>query len=1043
MKYFYSLVFALILTTTLFAQTLEKKWPVLPNSPNYFEVRTEYLNYLNELDIEAGLFDIDNEADDLRAKFMRWDYLMRTRVDPDGNYPDPRILFLEFDKYKINHTNINAGNRAATWEPVGTAVAPENGGGVGRVNCLIFDPVDHNILYAGTAGGGLWKSPDAGATWIPISDNIPVTSIADVAVDPTNNNIIYLASGDGYGYEADWQPDQDFWGGVYSAGILKSTDGGVTWLPTGLSYLQEELSIIQRLIIHPDNPNVLITATRNGIYRTDDGGDTWTLVETKHCYDFAFNKSDADIIYAVGDKDVLRSTNAGLTWEILENNLSASDDRMSIETTADDPDVIYVFCPGDDMFISEDAGNNWSNLSSPGSVTTFYGYYDRVLGVSDVDKDLVFTGGLEIARTTNGGNTWSKKSDWDDWGDPDYVHADNKVLLCDPLDENIVYSGNDGGIFKSTDKGQTWTDISDGLRIAQPYRISCSYTVPEMVLSGWQDNGTNLWDGTGWTRVLGGDGMEAIIDYTNEDRIYAEYYNGYLNRSTNGGDTWEYCPTDGGAWLTPYVMDPIDHLTMYFGTGTGGIQKSTNGGTSWINKPATLGGEVFAIAVAPSNTNYIYAAALETIKVSTDAGDSWTNITGALPHTGIGFNYIAVSDENPEHVWVVLSGYDDGNKVFYSDDAGDSWTNISGTLPNVPVNCIVYENVSMTNRIYIGTDLGVFTKDDLTADWEPYMTGLPNVMVHELEISYANYKLYAATYGRNIWRSDLFDYVVPTLAIEVAETQYCPAEELNVSFTATGAFYAGNVFSAELSSATGSFGIPTVIGSVTSTDLSGIIACTIPADAESGTEYRMRVVSSLPDFNGTANPLDITITCGVPSGLNEITVTGSTANLEWDDAVCAVAYEVEYKPAASPDWLFASSTTPSITLTGLIPNTLYDWAVKTICVEIPEIETAYSTEDNFTTGQNSIEEIAGISDLSIYPNPFSTSTGIQFILSEPAEIKIELIDVTGRLVLTINDSKLNSGYYSFDLEKDNLSNGVYTIQFTSGDKTMGKPVVID
>lgn len=1043
MKSLYALFFALLFTTIIFSQSTKKQWPVLTNSPNYFEVREEYLNYINNLEIEAGLFDLDLEADDLRAKFMRWDYLMRTRVDVDGNYPDPSILFKENDLYKSTHTNINNDNRSASWEPVGTAEVPSEGGGVGRVNCLIFDPVDHNTLYAGTAGGGLWKSPDAGGTWIPLSDNIPVTSIADIVVDPTNNDIIYIATGDGYGYEASWQSDADFWGGVYSAGVLKSVDGGTTWVPTGLSYTQSQLEIVQRIIMHPENSNVLIAATRNGIYRTEDAGASWTLVDNAHCYDMAFNVAEPNTIYAVGNKDVFISSDGGIVWTVLENNLSPETDRMSIETTAADPNIIYVFCPYSEIYMSNDAGDTWTGLTSPATVTTFYGYYDRVLEVSDLNADLIFTQGLELARSINGGDSWQKKSVWDDWGASNYVHADGKVLLCDPLDENIVYSGNDGGIFKSIDKGQTWIDISDGLRIAQPYRISCSFTQPEMVLSGWQDNGSNLWDGTSWKRVLGGDGMEVIIDYTDENRMYAEYYNGWLNRSTNGGDTWIYLPTSGGAWVTPYVMDPQDHLILYYGTGSGDIEKSINGGTSWSTKPANLGSEVFAITVAPSNTNYIYAASLEVIKVSTDAGESWVNITGTLPNIGIGFNYIAVSDENPEHVWVVLSGYDDGNKVFYSDNAGSSWTNISGTLPNVPVNCIVYENVSANNRVYIGTDLGVFVKDDIAADWEPYMVGLPNVMIHELEINYANYKLYAATYGRNIWRSDLYDFIAPTLSITDIETQYCPNEITNIFYSATGTFIAGNIFSVELSNSTGSFVSPTVIGSVTSTDLSGLISCTIPAATDSGTGYKMRVVSSFPNFNGSDNGFNITITCGIPVGLNDISVTGTTANLEWDASICGVTYEVEYKPVISPDWLFVSSPTPTIMLTGLSPNTLYQWSVKTTCVESPLVETEFSVEDQFTTTQNSIENIAGISDLVIYPNPFSTTSNIQFTLLESADLKIALIDITGRKVMMINDENLNAGFYSFDISRNNLSKGIYTVQFSIGEKSAGRSLVID
>lgn len=1047
MKKIYSFLLALITTQILFAQvtlTDKKSWPALSNSPNYYQVRENYLNYLNSLDVESGLLGLEISSDDLRTKFMRWDYLMKTRVDENGNYPKPGWLFEEKNNYLKSHPDAySAGSRVADWEPVGTADVPGSAGGAGRVNVIMIDPVDANTMYAGSAGGGLWKSPDLGGTWVPLTDNIPVTSIADVAVDPSNNDILYIATGDGYGYEASWQADDDFWGGVYSAGIFKSTDGGLTWLPTGLSYIQEELMIIQRLIVHPENTNILLAATRNGIYRSTDGGDNFTVVSDVHCYDFAFNVLDDNTIYAVGEKDVLVTYDAGENWSILKNDLFGSNDRMSIETTADNPLVIYVFGPSAGMKKTIDGGTTWTTSTSPGGVNTYYGYYDNVLGVSPLDEDLLFTGGLDIARSTNGGSSWTKKSDWAGWGGSDYVHADMKGFICSPTDANIVYACNDGGVFKSTDKGNTWSDISDGLRIAQVYRISTSFTAPELLLGGWQDNGCNLWDGSEWDRVQGGDGMEVIIDHSNEDRMYASYQYGYVTRSTNGGITFSDLPVAGGGWVTPYVMDPIDNLVMYYGPYSGSIQKSTNGGTTWTTYSAGLGGEVFDIAVARSNTNYVYACALQRIKVSTDGGVNWTNITTGLPTAGIGFNYIAVSDENPEHVWVALSGYDDGNKVYFSDNAGSTWTNVSGTLPNVPVNTIVYENVSTANRLYVGTDLGVFTKDDVSGDWEPYMTGLPNVMIHELEINYSEFKLYAATYGRNVWKTDLYDFVAPSLTVNVIETTYCPDESLNVSYTATGIFNPDNVFNIQLSDADGNFAAPVVIGSVTSTDLTGVVSCIIPATTENGSNYRIRAVSTSTAFLGTDNGADITITCSKPATITTGLVTATTAALSWDASVCGISYEVQYKPVVEPTWMIETTTSPFITLTDLDANTMYEWAVSTICVESPLVQTVFTSSEEFATAQNSIETLQGLTQLNIFPNPLTVNATIEFALANSANIEIEMLDITGQSVRIIHSGALSAGMHTFVIEREGLSRGVYSIQFSNGENTAVRNIVIE
>ena len=1046
MKYKLLLVALISTYTTLsFSQiTTEKKdsWPIMANSPNYFELRQEILDKLAAEVTEAELLGMDNETDDDFRRFYRWDYLMRTRVDAEGNFPDPRILFLEWEKMQAKYGNANAGERTANWLPVGTTEIPTDGGGMGRINSVIIDPVNANRLYVGTAGGGLWRSNDGGGTWTPLTDNIPVLSIGDVVVDPTDNNIIYIVTGDSYGYEITWQPDNDFWGGIYSGGILKSTDGGTTWLPTGLSYEQDELMIVQRLMMHPTNPNILVAATRDGIYRTTNGGSTWTLESSVHCYDMAFHATDPDKIYAVGDRDVLVSDDAGASWTVLEDNLSVSDDRMSIETTADNPNAIYVLCSDGSLKLSTDGGGAWSTKDNADSeVSGFNGYWGLVLEVSELNMDLIFVGGVELARSTNGGNSFTNKSSWWDYGSSSYVHADMKCLLIDPTDDNIVYAANDGGIFKSTDKGNSWTDLSEGLFISQIYRISTHSADGGMILAGTQDNGTNYWTGSEWRRTLGGDGMEAIIDYTNPDRMYAEYYFGALQRSLNGGITWTDLPVAGGAWVTPYEMDPVDHLVMYYGTSAGDIQKSTNGGTTWSTKSAGLGAEAFDIAIAPSNTNYVYACALQRIKVSTDAGENWTNITTGLPFGTLGINYIAVSDENPEHVWVAMSGYDAANKVFFSSNGGTTWTNISAGLPNVPVNCIVYENVSSDDRIYIGTDIGVFTKSN-TSDWEPYMTGLPNVMVHELEINYDDYVIYAGTFGRNTWKSDLYGFVAPTLSMSVSELEYCPGESIDVNYAASGAFSPTNVFTAQLSSPTGSFVTPTNIGSITTDDLAGVIPATIPTDAD-GTGYRIRVTSSSPAVISADNGADITIACDQPVDVATTAITATTATLDWDDVVCADSYEVRYKAIPDVDYTYVTTTSSTYTLTDLTASSGYEWSVRTICVAEPEVATDFTDALTFTTNQNSIVDLQGMEGFSMYPNPAKDAATVQFVLSETGAVSIELLDVQGKRVQTVVDANLAPGHYVYRMDVSMLAAGAYALQVTLNNQAAISQLIVE
>lgn len=1025
-------------------------WPVAENSANFYSIQTAFYSAIDSIENYYELFGFEfPEKDEALEKFKRWEYIMQTRVDANGNFPQRGILFTEKLKYAAAHPDAFAGSRSASWYPVGSADAPSSGGGVGRINALTFHPDDDHILFVATAGGGLWKSPDAGDSWIPLTDNIPVLSVGDVVIDPDDPQIIYIATGDSYGYEATWQSDEDFWGGLYSGGILKSTDGGLTWNPTGFSYEQADLEIVQRLLILPSNPDILLAATRSGVYRTTDAGATWSLVLDKHCYDFAFRKDGSGDIITGGNRDVFLSTDDGATWSTMKDNLCDVTDRMSLETTADNSNSMYCLCAnggsGQELFKSEDGGLSWDEETSPTSKISMYGYYDNVLAVSDVDETLLFAGGLDIARTTNGASSWNKMTDWAGFGGDDYVHADNHDLKCDPTDVNIVYSMNDGGIFKSTDKGDTWTDLSDGLRIAQIYRISTGQAADDRVLGGWQDNGTNYWNGTDYEQVIGGDGMEAIIDHTDPDVLFHEYYNGYVERSDNEGVSWtDKSPSTSGAWVTPYVMDPVNHSILYYGDSNGDVYKTTSAGNTWTNKNSNIsGGEIFSVAVAPADPAFVYAATLTQLKHSEDAGDTWLP-AGTFLSDGTGINYIAVSDADPLHVYVAVSGYAAGEKVFYSENGGVDWTNISGTLPNVPVNCIVYENGS-DGRVYIGTDIGIFTRDNTSTDWETYMDGLPNVMVHELEINYTRSKIVAATYGRGVWESDIYDFVSPTIVTAVDELEYCPLSSLDVHYEATGVFTAGNVFTAQLSNSDGSFASPLIIGSLASTDLSGTISCTLPSAAGTGDGFRIRVVSSTPSLSGFDNGSDIAITCAVPDDLAFTDISDISVTLSWGAVSCAESYKLQYRKTGTSAWTTITTTDESYTITDLEGSTAYEWHVQTICTTVPsETASEFSGLENFTTLQTGITSMQLLEQtFTISPNPVADISTAGFTLAQDETISITLLDAAGKKMEVLFSGKLTAGEHTVALDKKDLSAGNYLVEISNGSSYFTKGITVN
>jgi photosystem II stability/assembly factor-like uncharacterized protein len=313
-----------------------------------------------------------------------------------------------------------------------------------------------------------------------------------------------------------------------------------------------------------------------------------------------------------------------------------------------------------------------------------------------------------------------------------------------------LYTGTDGGLFRTTNFGTNWTDLSAGMSTTQFYRFGGTPQNVNLLIGGTQDNGTNRYTNV-WTHVLGADGMEAAIDPTNQNTMYCSIQYGGLRRSFDGGESFSSMVsniTGSGYWVTPFILDPLRPEIIY--AGFQDIWMSTNQGSEWT-KISEFGGSSFrSLAVAKSNNQYIYAATGTTIYRTSNAGGNWTDITAGLPSNSM--TYIAISDTDPNKIWVTLSGYTAGNKIFHSTNAGNNWTNISGSLPNLPANTITYLD---PGRLFLGMDVGAYYRDITMTDWEPFMNNLPNVEVSEFEIHVPTNKIRAATYGRGIWESPI------------------------------------------------------------------------------------------------------------------------------------------------------------------------------------------------------------------------------------------------------------------------------------------------
>ena len=746
-------VLLLVLTLiSLYSSAQDQSWQEKMADPsvNIYEVKQTFENAWLNRPITKGKG---------YKQYKRWEYFMEPRCFPTGVRFAPDAVYVAMEEqpemFAFN------SEMPGSWTYIGNTSVPTGGGGAGRVNGIRPMPGSTTTFFACAPAGGLWKTTNSGVSWTLMNtDGLASIGVSDVAIDPNNTNIMYIATGDGDA------------GDTYSLGVLKTTDGGLTWNSTGLNWAVTNNRTTSRLMIDPSDSQKVIAATSNGIYRTTDGGVNWTQVQTGSFKDLKFHPTNPLIVYATG-ASYYRSADGGITWTNITSGLPTTDvTRMALAVTAANASYVYILAGKNSdsgmrgVYRSTDAGLTFTaqytgplNLMGwdpSGTDAGGQAWYDLVIEADPSNANVIYTGGVNVWKSTNGGTSWAIAGHWYGGGAP-YVHADIHAMSFVPGTSRLLV-GCDGGVFTTTDGGPNFSDISSNLQIAQQYRLSTSATNANLVLTGWQDNGTNLKNGSTFTRPMGGDGMECIINPSNASIMYGEVYYGSIQKSTNGGLSFNtsVCGSGGtgvnenGAWVTPYVLGS-NPAHLYVGKTR--VYKSTDNGATFTALAAIGTGTINSLCVAPADNNYIYASKSGTLYRSTDNGATFSTVTG-LPGNYI--TYICTNSSNAQEVYVTLSGYNSGVKVYKSTNAGTTWTNISGALPNIPANCIVYQSGSASNSLYVGTDAGVYYRDDVLGNWVPYMNGLPNVVVDELEIHYGTNTIVAATFGRGTWSAPLY-----------------------------------------------------------------------------------------------------------------------------------------------------------------------------------------------------------------------------------------------------------------------------------------------
>jgi len=680
-----------------------------------------------------------------------------------------------------------AGGSIAAAAPVRSLTAGVNPGGWtwlgpgnigGRTRSIVVHPTNPDVMWAASVAGGVWKTTSGGASWGPLDDFMASLNVTTLVLDPTDSNVLYAGTGEGF-YNLD---------GLRGAGVFKTTDGGTSW--TQLSASSGPTFVyVNRLAISRDGSTLLAAvrngdATAQGISRSTDKGATFADVPSvsgTEILDVDFDPTDSSKCVAGGrNGKAFYSTDGGATWTAAAGlpTVAGFAGRVELTHAANNASIVYASVDNNsgEVYRSNDGGKTYNLQNTGTNYLGGQGWYANVIWAGDpTDANLVVVVGLDLYRSPDGGTSFTQISFWSKA--PASPHADHHAIVSHPAFDGttnrVVFFGNDGGLYQSTDVRNSmdtfgWQALNNNYGVTQFYGAAGNANTGKIV-GGAQDNGTLRYappPGTntgpqGYIAMFGGDGGYCAADPTDPNFFYGEYVYLQIHRSVNAGSSANYIYTgisdasDGNKcnFIAPFVLDPNDPNTMLAGGSSLWRSKNVKAATpQWAKIKDEAGSPISAIAVAPGNSQIIWVGYnFGDVYKSIDGGASWSRVgSTALPNDRM-CTRITIDPSSSDVVYVTFGGYTTDN-VWETENGGTTFKDIGASLPPAPAYTLAVHPDNST-FLYLGMEVGVFASADGGATWSPTNEGPTNCSVNEL--FWTNRALNAATHGRGLFTIDL------------------------------------------------------------------------------------------------------------------------------------------------------------------------------------------------------------------------------------------------------------------------------------------------